>query len=93
VPSGLQAVFSGPGQQRFVDLIWAPVPDLDLAGYNVYRREDGKQAEKVNAEMVHGPSYRDLAVESGKNYFYTVTAVDARGNESSHSEEASERVP
>src|SRR5580698_192360 len=25
VPSGLQAVFSGPGQKPFIDLIWAPV--------------------------------------------------------------------
>lgn len=93
VPSGLQAVFSGPGQQQFIDLIWAPVPDLDLAGYNVYRSEAGKAPEKVNAEMVKGPSYRDSAVTSGKNYLYSVTAVDARGNESSHSDEASERVP
>ena len=35
VPSGLQAVFSGPGQKPFIDLVWAPVSDADLAGYNV----------------------------------------------------------
>jgi hypothetical protein len=35
VPSGLQAVFSGPGQQPFIDLIWAPVGATDLAAYNV----------------------------------------------------------
>src|ERR1700678_1458337 len=34
VPSGLQAVFSGTGQQAFIDLIWAPVADTDLEGYN-----------------------------------------------------------
>ena len=32
VPSGLQAVFSGPGQLPFIDLIWAPVSDADLGG-------------------------------------------------------------
>jgi hypothetical protein len=93
VPSGLQAVFSGPGQQPSIDLIWAPVPDMDLVGYNIYRREAGKAAEKFNADIVKTPAYRDLAVSSGENYFYSVTAVDVRGNESAHSEEASERVP
>ena len=24
VPSGLQAVFSGPGQKPFIDLLWSP---------------------------------------------------------------------
>jgi hypothetical protein len=93
VPTGLQAVFSGPGQQPFVDLIWAPVTDLDLAGYNVYRREEGSAPMKVNAELVKTPAYRDANVVSGKVYVYSVTAVDLRGNESARSEEASERVP
>lgn len=93
VPSGLQAVFSGPGQQPFIDLIWAPVADLDLAGYNVYRHEEGKPPEKVNAEPVKTPSYRDSSVVAGKNYSYSVSAVDVRGNESLQSEEATETVP
>jgi hypothetical protein len=93
VPSGLQAVFSGPGQQLFIDLIWAPVADIDLAGYNVYRREAGAEVEKLNAELMKTPAYRDQNVSSGKTYFYSVSAVDVRGNESSRSEEASETVP
>jgi hypothetical protein len=93
VPSGLQAVFSGPGQKPFIDLIWAPVADIDLDGYYVYRHEAGSALVKVNAETVKTPAYRDMNVVSGKNYFYSVSAVDARGNESSKSEEASERVP
>jgi hypothetical protein len=93
VPSGLQAVSSGPGQQHIVDLIWAPVSDVDLAGYNVYRRADGGPAIKVNAEAVRAPAYRDSAVESAKRYAYSVTAVDSRGNESAHSQEATETVP
>jgi hypothetical protein len=93
VPSGLQAVFSGPGQEAFIDLIWAPVTDVDLAGYNVYRHEAGKAPEKVNSELMKTPAYRDQNVVSGKDYFYSVSAVDARGNESAQSEEMSERVP
>ena len=93
VPSGLQAVSSGPGQKTFIDLVWAPVSDVDLDGYNVYRHEQGSAAVKVNAELLKTPAYRDASVVSGNNYFYSVSAVDVRGNESVRSEEASEAVP
>jgi hypothetical protein len=93
VPSGLQAVSSGPGQKTFVDLVWAPVTDVDLDGYNVYRHENGMTVVKVNTALVKTPSYRDGSVSSGKNYLYSVTAVDLRGNESARSEEAGEVVP
>ena len=93
VPTGLQAVFSGPGQASFVDLLWAPNTDADLAGYNVYRREEGRQPVKINRELVKTPAFRDTKGEGGKTYFYSVSAVDARGNESARSEEASETMP
>jgi hypothetical protein len=93
VPSGLQAAFSGPGQAAFVDLLWAPDTDADLAGYNVYRREEGGQVAKINPELVKTPAFRDAGVASGKTYWYSVSAVDGRGNESGRSEEASEAVP
>lgn len=93
VPTGLQAVFSGVGQQAFIDLIWAPVADADLDGYNVYRHEEGGTAIKINGELVKTPGYRDVQVVSGKKYFYLVSAMDLRGNESARSEEASESVP
>lgn len=93
VPMGLQAVFSGPGQQTFIDLIWAPVTDADLDGYNVYRHVEGAAAVKLNTEPVKAPAFRDSQVVAGKTYFYSVSAVDLRGNESRRSEEASESVP
>jgi fibronectin type 3 domain-containing protein len=93
VPNGLQAVFAAEGQQRFIDLIWAPDTDADLAGYNVYRREANGEALRINPALVTTPAYRDVNVEPGKEYFYSVSAVDVRGNESARSEEASEKVP
>ncbi len=93
VPSGLQAVAAGAGSQVFVDLIWAPVADVDLAGYNVYRHEAGTASVKLNAELVKTPAFRDATVLPGKKYLYSVTAVDVRGNESAWSEEAGESVP
>ena len=93
VPAGLQAVYSGAGQKAFVDLIWAPVTSADLAGYNVYRSEGAGAAVKLNSELIQSPAYRDSAVGAGKVYVYSVSAVDLRGNESAHSDEASESVP
>ncbi len=93
VPSGVQAAFSGPGQQPFIDLIWAPDTDSDLAGYNIYRRENDEPAARLNTELVKAPAYRDSKLAGGKKYFYSVSAVDERGNESTKSEEASESVP
>jgi hypothetical protein len=96
VPAGLQAAYSGEGQKPFIDLIWAPVTNSDLAGYNIFRSENGAPSAslvKINSELVKSPSYRDFAVTSGKTYTYSVSAVDVRGNESQHSESTSEPVP
>ena len=92
-PAGLQAVFSGPGQKLFIDLIWAPDTEADLAGYNIYRHEQDGQAVKLNSGVVKVPAFRDTEVVPGHQYFYSVSAVDVRGNESSRSDEASETVP
>jgi fibronectin type 3 domain-containing protein len=89
----VQAVASGVGQPAFVDLTWAPNTEPHLAGYNVYRREEGQQPAKINDELVKTPTFRDCGVASGHKYFYSVTAVDLRGNESPRSSEASESVP
>jgi hypothetical protein len=93
IPVGLQAVFSGPGQTPFIDLVWAPDTDADLAGYNVYRREGTESPQKINRELVKAPAYRDQNVVSGKTYIYSTSAVDELRNESARSDEASESVP
>jgi hypothetical protein len=93
VPAGLQAVFSGAGQAPFVDLVWSPDSEADLAGYNIFRHGDASQPVRLNSTPVKTPAYRDTEVQSGKRYFYSVSAVDERNNESTRSEEASEQVP
>jgi fibronectin type 3 domain-containing protein len=107
-PTGLQAVASASGEQRFVDLTWAANTETDLAGYHVYRRDPtpphqraastGDPGEflpprRITTELVKAPAFRDDQVEAGKKYRYSVTAVDLRGNESPKSEEAEEAVP
>jgi hypothetical protein len=92
-PSGLQAVFSGLVQHPAIDLTWTPNTEDDLAGYNVYRHASGGPAVKVNSELVKTPAFHDPNVSLGQTYFYSVTGVDLRGNESGKSAETSETVP
>jgi hypothetical protein len=99
VPTGLQAAYSGEGQKPFIDLIWAPVTNADLAGYDVYRSETGEgtsngtTAIKLNSDPIKSPAYRDSSVVSGKTYTYSVSAIDVRNNESQRSEATSESTP
>jgi len=81
------------GQKPFVDLNWAPNMESDLAGYNVFRRVGGGEPVKLNQQLVPVPSFRDESVVRGRSYLYSVSAVDARGNESPRSPEATESVP
>ena len=94
VPSGLEAVYTPvPQQAGFIDLTWAPDTESDLAGYNIYRHEEGAAPVKVNSELVKTPAFRDRNVVTGHRYRYSVSAVDLRGNESGRSNEATETAP
>jgi hypothetical protein len=92
-PSSLQAVFSGDLKKAFIDLAWTPNSESDLAGYNVYRRTADEQFKKVNTELVKTSAFQDSTVRPGTQYFYAVSAVDLRNNESPKSAETSETVP
>ncbi len=90
VPGGLQAVSSQGASPPYIDLTWTPDNDEDLAGYNVYRWNDNEPPVKINAGLAPAPAFRDTAVRPGTRYFYAVSAVDLRGNESARSAQAEE---
>lgn len=92
-PIGVQAVYSGPGQKPFIDLTWASNQEPDLGGYHVYRRENEGEWVRIDSELVKTPAFRDPNVEPGHTYFYSVSAVDLRGNEGPRSQPAGETVP
>ena len=48
--NGVQAVFSGAGQRPFIDVSWAPNTESDVAGYDVFRHEEGAQPVKINGD-------------------------------------------
>lgn len=82
----------------YIDLSWEPNSETDLAGYRVYRQlaaPDGSPQgplARLTALPIAVPAYRDVAVKAGQGYIYSVTAVDAAGNESSPSGKALEVV-
>jgi hypothetical protein len=92
VPTALQAVFS-EAEQPIIDLTWTPNTEPDLAGYNVYRHGADAQPVKINPDLVKTSAFQDKGVRRGTKYFYSISAVDLRGNESGKSQETSEVVP
>ncbi len=80
VPAGLTAVAG----VNSIELAWTRNTEDDFAGYQVYRTSEGGAPERI-AGPIDAPTFSDRAVEVGKKYSYTVTAVDRTGNESAAS--------
>ena len=86
-PSGLTAI-SGPG---FITLSWNENREKDLAGYRVWRKEEGQvEYVQLTPQLISENTYTDSRVEKRKTYYYAITACDRNGNESKKSEAASE---
>jgi len=84
VPQNLvAAVTSPPSGTSAVEISWSANLENDLGGYRVYRRDtqDGR-GQLLTTELLPAPAYRDISVQAGHRYWYTVTAVDRAGNES-----------
>ena len=80
-----------------ITIFFAANPEKDVKGYNIYRTEDETLPkdtwELLTPELLPTNTYQDLKVESGKKYFYYITATDKAGNISEASEVVSETVP
>jgi fibronectin type 3 domain-containing protein len=69
-----------------VELSWSINVEPDLTGYRVYRSEqEGARGTLLTPDLLPSPAYRDNSVQTGQRYWYTVTAVDRAGNESTPS--------
>ena len=79
-PAGLLAV---PGPNS-IELSWDGNSDGVTTGYRIYRAAaDGAFERLAEAGVI--PTYSDRAVEHGKTYRYTVSALDKDGRESGRS--------
>ena len=77
------AVTTPPGGAPAIEISWSINLETDLAGYRVYRsdRQDAR-GQLLTKDLLPAPAYRDMSVEQGHQYWYSVTAVDRAGNES-----------
>jgi hypothetical protein len=81
-PPGGPENLDGIVENGIVTLLWTASAASDVAGYRVYRREaEAEKRELLNLELIRVLSYRDGQAQAGKTYEYSVTAVDAHGNE------------
>ncbi|MGD9902470.1 MAG: hypothetical protein AB7U83_03285 [Vicinamibacterales bacterium] len=74
VPTALEAV----GGSGVISLIWEPVDAADLAGYLVFRGENGGEpATALTPSPIRDASFDDRTVTPGVRYGYVVVAVDS----------------
>jgi hypothetical protein len=87
-------IAAAPGR---LSLFFPANAETDVEGYNLFRSLDPNLPKdkwiKLNGELLSRTTYQDDKVESGRKYFYYLTAIDFAGNVSPPSEVVSEDVP
>jgi len=80
-----------------LSIFFATNPEKDIAGYRIYRSTDKNlplsEWQNLTPELLTTTTFQDTKVESGRTYFYYLTAVDKAGNMSEPSEIISETAP
>lgn len=87
-PEKLLALVTQRREEKFVDLLWAPNAEKNISKYNVYRREGNGEPTRINSVPMTALSFQDTQVLAAHTYYYSVSAIDARGNESARSQES-----
>jgi fibronectin type 3 domain-containing protein len=96
VPSAPAAitVAAAPGT---ISIFFAVNPEKDVVGYKIYRSTDPNlprgEWTALTSELSKTNTFQDTKVESGKTYYYYLTATDKFGNVSEPSEVVSETAP
>jgi len=95
-PSAPAAITLAAGQ-NIISIFFAVNPEKDIAGYKIYRSTDPDLDKNkwtlLTPQLLTVNTYQDKSVESGKTYYYYLTATDTAGNVSQPSEVVSEQAP
>ncbi len=93
-PPASITIAAAPGR---LSIFFPANPEPDVAGYNIYRSTDPdlpkERWTKLTPSLLTRTTFQDENVESGKRYYYYLTATDQSGNVSQPSEVVSEIVP
>lgn len=93
-PPGAVTIAAAPTS---IAIFFASNLESDIAGYRIYRSIEKDlpkpQWDLLTPELLTTNTFQDTNVESGKTYYYYLTAVDKFGNQSENSEVVSETVP
>ncbi|HEX8371095.1 MAG TPA: fibronectin type III domain-containing protein [Pyrinomonadaceae bacterium] len=80
-----------------ISIFFATNLEKDIAGYRIFRSANSalpkSEWQNLTPNLLTANTFQDTKIESGKTYFYYVTAVDKFGNASEPSEVVSEIVP
>ena len=94
-PSPPAAITLAVGQSM-ISLFFAVNPEKDVVGYKIYRSADPALPKKdwtlLTTDLLKTNTFQDTHVESGKTYYYYLTATDNAGNVSEPSEVVSETL-
>lgn len=88
-PPKAPKLMGGSGGDKSVTLRWAPHPDKNVVGFNVYRSTtSGSGYEKI-ARRVKGTFATVTGLSNGVTYYFVLTAENAARQESAFSNEVS----
>ncbi len=80
-----------------ISIFFAVNPEKDIAGYRLYRTPNPNLPKKewtlLTRQLLNTNTFQDTRIESGKTYYYYLTAVDTASNVSESSEIVSETAP
>ena len=94
-PSAPSAITLAAGQ-NLISIFFAVNPEKDVIGYKIYRSTDPDLVrdkwELLTPGLLKTNTFKDEKVESGKTYYYYLTATDKAGNVSEPSDVVSDSI-
>ena len=82
---------------NYLSIFFAVNSEKDVVGYQIFRSSDLKlplpEWNLLTKNLLTTNTFQDASVESGKTYYYYLTAVDINGNVSDRSVVVSETTP
>jgi len=76
-----------------VTLSWSPSTSTVMGYYSYVSAQSGGPFTKMNSMPVPATTYTDTAVQAGQTYYFVVTSVNSKNEESAYSVEVSALVP